>query len=149
MPIDSWGHSPRERWAHPLAADERTSAREEQQMNKPALVALVTDVLCVVVFCAIGRRSHAEGLNLTGIAETAWPFLAGTGVGWLLARGWRRPQALLPTGVVIWVCTVAIGMLLRKATSQGVAPSFVVVASLATALLLLGWRTAAWLMTRG
>jgi hypothetical protein len=132
-----------------LRADERTSAREEQQMNKPALVALVTDVLCVVVFCAIGRRSHAEGLNLTGIAETAWPFLAGTGVGWLLARGWRRPQALLPTGVVIWVCTVAIGMLLRKATSQGVAPSFVVVASLATALLLLGWRTAAWLMTRG
>jgi Protein of unknown function (DUF3054) len=124
----------------PIASSERT---------RPALVALATDVVCVVVFCTIGRRSHAEGLTLTGVAETAWPFLAGTGVGWLLARGWRRPQALVPTGVVVWVCTVAVGMLLRKATSQGVAPSFVVVASLATGLLLLGWRAAVGLMSRG
>jgi Protein of unknown function (DUF3054) len=124
----------------PIASSERT---------RPALVALATDVVCVVLFCTIGRRSHAEGLTLTGVAETAWPFLAGTGVGWLLARGWRRPQALVPTGVVVWVCTVAVGMLLRKATSQGVAPSFVVVASLATGLLLLGWRAAVGLMSRG
>jgi hypothetical protein len=118
-------------------------------VNKPALVALATDVVCVVVFCTIGRRSHAEGLTVAGIAETAWPFLAGTGVGWLLARGWRRPTAVVPTGVVVWACTVAVGMLLRKATSQGVAPSFVVVASLSTAVLLLGWRLAVGLMTRG
>ncbi len=38
--------------------------------------------------------------------------------------------------------TVAVGMLLRKATSAGVAVSFVVVASAATAVLLLGWRVA-------
>ncbi|HEX3545435.1 MAG TPA: DUF3054 domain-containing protein [Mycobacterium sp.] len=117
--------------------------------SRPALTALATDVVCVLVFCTIGRRSHAEGLTLAGIADTAWPFLTGAAVGWLLSRGWRRPLALLPTGVVVWVCTVAVGMLLRKATSQGVAPSFVVVASLATALLLLGWRVAvALLMTR-
>lgn len=117
--------------------------------SRPALTALATDVVCVLVFCTIGRRSHAEGLTLAGIADTAWPFLTGAAVGWLLSRGWRRPLALLPTGVVVWVCTIAVGMLLRKATSQGVAPSFVVVASLATALLLLGWRVAvALLMTR-
>ena len=110
---------------------------------------VIADVICIVVFCTIGRRSHAEGLSVAGIAETAWPFLAGTAVGWLLARGWRRPVALVPTGVVVWVCTIVLGMLLRKATSQGVAPSFVVVASLATALLLLGWRAATALMTRG
>lgn len=123
----------------PIASGEQT---------RPALIALATDIVCVVVFASIGRRSHAEGLNLTGVLETAWPFLAGTGVGWLLARGWRRPAAVVPTGVVVWVCTVVVGMLLRKATSQGVAPSFVVVASLATALLLLGWRAATALMTR-
>ena len=43
----------------------------------------------------------------------------------------------------MWVCTVVVGMLLRKATSQGVAPSFIVVASLVTAVLLLGWRAVA------
>jgi len=116
------------------------------EQTQPALVALATDTVCVLVFCTIGRRSHAEGLTVAGIAETAWPFLAGAGVGWLLVRGWRRPVAVVPTGVVVWLCTVVVGMLLRKASSQGVAPSFVVVASLVTALLLLGWRVAAALM---
>jgi hypothetical protein len=54
------------------------------------------------------------------VAETAWPFLAGTAVGWLLSRGWRRPTAIDPTGAVVWVCTVAVGMLSRRTTSAGV-----------------------------
>lgn len=118
------------------------------EQTRPALTALGTDVICVVVFCTIGRRSHAEGLTISGIAETAWPFLIGTVAGWLLARAWRRPAALLPTGVVVWLCTVVVGMALRKLTSAGVAPSFIVVASLSTALLLLGWRAGATLLTR-
>jgi hypothetical protein len=119
------------------------------ERTRPALTALVTDIVCVTVFCTVGRRSHAEGLSLMGIAETAWPFLSGTVLGWLLSLGWRRPAALVPTGVVVWVCTVAVGMLLRYATSAGVAPSFIVVASISTAVLLLGWRVAVGLMARG
>jgi hypothetical protein len=103
-------------------------------------VAVAADVVCVLVFCTIGRRSHAEGVTLTGVAETAWPFLTGTAVGWLVSRGWRRPTALTPTGVVVWIATVAVGMLLRRVSGQGVALSFVVVASAVTAALLLGWR---------
>jgi hypothetical protein len=114
-----------------------------------SLIALLADVVCVIVFCAIGRRSHAEGLTVAGIAETAWPFLAGTGVGWLVIRGWRRPFSVIPVGVVVWLCTVAVGMALRKLTSAGVATSFVVVASVSTAVLLLGWRGAAALVRRG
>jgi peptidoglycan/LPS O-acetylase OafA/YrhL len=111
-------------------------------------VAILADVICVIVFCTIGRRSHAEGITVAGVAETAWPFLAGTAVGWLAVRGWRRPATLAPTGLVIWLSTVVIGMLLRKATSQGTAVSFVVVASLVTAILLLGWRGAASALAR-
>jgi peptidoglycan/LPS O-acetylase OafA/YrhL len=114
-----------------------------------ALIALVADIVCVIVFCTIGRRSHAEGLTVSGVAHTAWPFLAGAAVGWLLIGGWRKPFTVIPTGVVVWVCTVAVGMLLRKATSAGVSASFVVVASLSTAVLLLGWRAAAALFRRG
>ncbi len=110
--------------------------------TRQALGCLGADVACVLLFCAVGRRSHDEGLNVVGVATTAWPFLSGTAVGWFVARAWRRPTVLLPTGVVVWVCTVAVGMLLRTATSAGVAASFVVVASTATALLLLGWRAA-------
>ena len=113
-----------------------------------AAKALAADVVCVVVFCTIGRRSHAEGLTVAGIAETAWPFLAGTGVGWLLSRAWRRPVALAPTGVAVWVITVVVGMLLRKASGQGTATAFIVVAALTTAALLLGWRAAAGVLSR-
>ena len=46
--------------------------------RRTAALALLADLVSVVVFCTIGRRSHAEGLTVAGIAETAWPFLAGT-----------------------------------------------------------------------
>jgi hypothetical protein len=103
-------------------------------------LAALTDVICVLVFCAVGRRSHAEGLTAAGVAETAWPFLTGTAVGWLLARGWRRPTDPAPTGLIVWIATVTVGMALRRLSGQGVAVSFVVVASTVTAVLLLGWR---------
>jgi hypothetical protein len=115
---------------------------------RPAAVALLIDVACVVVFCAIGRRSHAEGITMGGVAETAWPFLTGTAVGWVASRAWRRPTALTPTGLAVWIGTVAVGMLLRKLTSAGTALSFVVVASVATAILLLGWRGVATVLQR-
>ncbi|MET0698528.1 MAG: DUF3054 domain-containing protein [Mycobacterium sp.] len=119
----------------------------EHSVTRTAPASLAVDIACVVVFCAIGRRSHAEGITLAGVAETAWPFLSGTATGWLLSRGWRRPTALVPTGVTVWVATVIVGMLLRKASSQGAAASFVVVASLVTAVLLLGWRLAVTIRT--
>ncbi len=112
------------------------------------LAYLFLDVIAVVVFCAVGRRSHDEGLNLGGVATTAWPFLTGTLVGWLVSRAWRQPTAVAPTGVIVWLCTVAVGMLLRKASSAGVAASFVVVAASVTAVLLLGWRAVAGLALR-
>lgn len=116
-----------------------TTATNGTEM-RTAATALLVDIVCVLVFCTIGRRSHAEGITLSGVAQTAWPFLSGTAVGWVASTAWRRPLAVVPTGVVIWLSTVAVGMLLRKATSAGVAVSFIVVASTVTALLLLGWR---------
>lgn len=117
------------------------------QENRPVAggwpLALAADLAGVLAFAAMGRRSHDEGLTLAGVLQTAWPFLTGTLVGWLAAQGWRRPAALRPTGVVVWLCTVVVGMALRKATSAGTAASFVAVATLVTAALLLGWRAVA------
>lgn len=121
--------------------------RDAVEHNR-TLPALAADLACVVAFTALGRRNHAEGLTFAGVAETAWPFLAGTLFGWLISRGWRRPTAIAPTGVVVWVCTVAVGMALRKATGAGIAFSFIAVASAVTALLLLGWRAVAARLAR-
>lgn len=109
-------------------------------MKSDTAVAIAADTAAVVTFCTIGRRSHAEGLTVKGIATTAWPFLTGTAVGWVLSRGWRKPAAVTPTGLVVWVCTVLVGMVLRKLTAAPVAASFIVVASSVTAAFLLGWR---------
>ncbi len=117
-------------------------------MKRDSALAALADIVAVLVFCTVGRRSHAEGLTVAGVAETAWPFLVGTAVGWLLIRAWRRPTAIAPTGLAVWVCTVVVGMLLRKATSAGVAVSFIVVAAAVTAVLLLGWRAAVAAMRR-
>ena len=103
-------------------------------------LAVAADVACVIAFVAVGRRNHAEGVTLAGIAATAWPFLTGTILGWLLSRGWRRPTTLVPTGVTVWLCTVVVGMALRVVTHAGIAVSFIVVDSCVTAALLLGWR---------
>lgn len=50
---------------------------DSRTRTQPVVLAPVTDIVCVVVFCTVGRRSHAEGLSVAGTAETAWPFLAG------------------------------------------------------------------------
>jgi len=69
-------------------------------------------------------------------------------VGWLVARAWRRPLALWPTAVAVWAATWAVGMLLRLATGQGIAPSFQVVAAVFLGLGLVGWRALAWVVAR-
>ena len=102
--------------------------------------ALAADVVLVVVFVLIGRRSHEESGAVLGLLRTAWPFLVGLGAGWLAVRAWRRPVRVWPEGVVVWLVTVALAMVLRAVSGQGVAFSFLVVTLVVLALFLLGWR---------
>ena len=116
------------------------------KFRSPA-VAAVLDLLMVVVFAAIGRRSHAEATALSGLFHTAWPFVVGAAIGWIVTFALYRNKfdafLIVPTGIVVWVMTVALGMVLRAVTGQGTAGSFIIVATLATAVLLLGWRALA------
>ena len=103
-------------------------------------MALLIDVCCVLVFVVIGRASHTKGEALGGIASTAWPFLCGLAAGWAASRAWRRPLTIRPAGIAIWLCTVALGMILRVVSGQGTAVAFIVVALAFLGLFLLGWR---------
>lgn len=105
--------------------------------------AAALDAGAIVVFAAIGRANHAEGIlgaRGIGLATTAWPFLAGAALGWVIAKGWKKPCAWRPTGVTVWASALLGGMLLRLASGQGVQVSFVVVAGLFLAAFLIGWR---------
>lgn len=108
-----------------------------------ATLSAALDGVLVIVFVAIGRQSHNEGITLLGTAETAWPFLVGLAVGWLITRAWRSPLGILWPGTILWACTLVIGMLLRVVSSQGAAIPFVIVATVTLALFLIGWRALA------
>jgi hypothetical protein len=112
--------------------------------RRAVVTAVVADVVAVVVFVALGRRSHDEGGNVVvGTAKVAAPFLLALAVGWGAAQAWRRPRALA-TGLVVWVVTVALGMVLRRFVfDRGTAASFIVVATVVTGVFLLGWRLVA------
>ena len=106
------------------------------------------DLLAVIVFVLIGRASHGEGI--LGLLVTLWPFVVGLLVGHVLALvlGQRETRSVRWAGVVVWVSTVVVGMVLRAVSGQGVQLSFVIVTVLVLAALLLGWRFVAWLIAR-
>jgi hypothetical protein len=110
--------------------------------SRAVLWALVADVVGIIVFVTIGRRNHDEGVAPAGVIETASPFVIAALVGWLVARGWKSPVAV-GTGAIIWVTTVALGMVLRKLVfDDGTATAFVIVATVFTGAVLNGWRLA-------
>jgi Protein of unknown function (DUF3054) len=105
-------------------------------------LASVADGAAVLLFAAIGRLSHAEGVTSVGVLEVAWPFLVGGAAGTLAGRTWREPESLT-SGLAVWAGTLVGGMLLRALTGGGVQVSFVLVAATVLAVLQLGWRLVA------
>lgn len=106
-------------------------------------MAFLLDAALVLVFVLVGRSSHSESANLSGVLATFWPFFVGLTVGWLVTWAWRRPLAIVWPGVPVWLMTVALGMLIRTSVGQGVQPSFIAVAFVVLGVFLVGWRLVA------
>jgi hypothetical protein len=124
----------------PVSRSTASPSPRAQGATGAAPAAALADVACVMLFAAIGRASHDESGGLAALWTTAWPFLAGCALGWIASRAWRAPVAMMPTGVAVWLSTVAAGMLLRALTGAGTAATFVVVAAVVLALFIVGWR---------
>ncbi|AZG46372.1 DUF3054 domain-containing protein [Gordonia insulae] len=130
------------------AVDAPTSGR------LPIPLTALFDLVAVTVFVLIGRASHEEGLAIVGVLQTLWPFVVAAAAGWSIVyvlshvrssddgfgHDFRpeRPSA----GVTVWFCTVVVAMILRYLLHQGVAVSFVIVATIVLGLFLIGWRVA-------
>lgn len=112
------------------------------------LASLLIDAVLVIVFAVIGMSSHSEALSLSGIWRTAWPFLAGAAIGWLIIALTRRAGWGLPAGIVIWLCTVVLGLAFRHLSNQGLSMPFPMIAAVVLAVFLLGWRFVARLMIK-
>lgn len=111
------------------------------------VLAALGDAACVLVFAAAGRSQHDEAVSIAGLWQTAWPFLLALVTAWVVALVWRRPFALLRSGLPVWLGTLVVGMLLRVWFTDGGAPlAFVLVAAGTLGLAFLGWRLVVWLV---
>lgn len=116
---------------------------------------IAMDTLAIAVFALLARIAHQTDempLNFTGWLSTLWPFLVGVALAWVivtLASSRNGKADGQGKGVFIWLITVATGLIIWGIRNQQLPHwSFVVVASVMSALLMLGWRGIARLINR-
>ncbi|HXY93592.1 MAG TPA: DUF3054 family protein, partial [Acidimicrobiia bacterium] len=59
----------------------------------PVWAAALADLAVVVLFVAIGRRTHHEDSGADGFVRVFWPFAVGLAVGWLASGLAAAPLA--------------------------------------------------------
>ncbi|KAK9838317.1 hypothetical protein WJX81_004248 [Elliptochloris bilobata] len=134
-----------EAWAGVAAVD-----RGEDNANTGLARAVLLaggDAAALLLFAAVGRSSHSEGLAPVAVLATAAPFL----LGWFAAAvplggfgraacGERAGEAAL-AAAKCWAVGVPAGIAVRS-LARGYAPdkAFVIVTLVVTGVLLVGWR---------
>ena len=93
---------------------------------------IVMDFFAIFAFAVLARAAHnteADPFTLTNILDTLWPFLIGGAIGHAICSA---------TGLIIW------------AVRNGAVPhwSFIIVATVMSALLLLGVRLLAKILLK-
>lgn len=101
--------------------------------------AIAADLVAIAVFALLARAAHQSDdmpFNFAGWLSTLWPFALGVLLGWLIVRENR--------GGAIWAITAITGLAIWGFRNQAVPHwSFVLVATVMSALLMLGWRAVA------
>ena len=110
-------------------------------------LAAAADAVAVVVFAAVGRLSHGAADDLLGLVGTVAPFGAGLVAAWATPVVRRDPVGRL-AGAVTVACVAGVGLLLWFGFTGRLPLSFAVVATAGLAVLLLGWRALAALVSR-
>ena len=107
------------------------------------MTAKLIDVLAVLIFVAIGRRSHEEANSIAGLLQTAAPFLIAVALSWIVVAVTKPSGSFVPA-LATWAITVSVGMLLRNlAFGEGTATSFIIVTTITLFALIVGARLVA------
>lgn len=125
----------------------RTTRKRPVLAIMPAWLTAVIDVVIVLFFAANGRSAHGGVQGVSDVLRVAWPFLVALVVAWMIVGGISRaaPRTLAMGGIV-WIVTVAGGVLVRGASGAGTAFTFILVTAGFLALTLIGWRVVATLI---
>jgi len=121
-------------------------------------VLVVGDIIAFLLFARAGHTQHHETTALGSLVATAAPFV----VAWLVSAPWlgafgrlgsaatTRPRHLLKRTAIAWIVAWPLALILRAFWMRaGIPPVFDLIALVANAVLLLGWRgVASWLLWR-
>lgn len=107
--------------------------------------ALIADIIAIAVFALLARIAHqtdAMPLTVAGWLSTWWPFLLGVLVSWGLILALKLDgHRVFPAGLLAWVVTVVVGLAVWSFRNGDIPHwSFVLVATIMSGLLMLGWR---------
>ncbi|KAK9817711.1 hypothetical protein WJX72_001058 [[Myrmecia] bisecta] len=134
-----------EAWAG-VAAVDRGEGGADTDLTR-VLLLVGGDLAALLVFAAIGRNNHGEGLDLGAVFGTALPFLIGWfGAAGLLKAYGKEAQGgqVGPAAVVAlkaWGLGIPVGLVLRSVQRGYVVPTpFIIVSMVATLVCLVGWR---------
>lgn len=111
-------------------------------MNKTT--AFVYDLIAIIIFAVLARMAHQSEempFSFGGVLSTLWPFALGVVLAWLILRSNR--------GGLIWLITVVTGLVIWGIRNAAIPHwSFIIVATVMSALLMLGWRGVFKLVSR-
>lgn len=108
---------------------------------------LAFDLLAIAAFTVLARVAHGN-LAPSELIQTFWPFALGACFAWaiMMVRAADRtvPPVSITFGAAVWLGTVVTGLIIWG-LRHGHFPhySFVIVASVMSGLLLIGWRLVA------
>src|SRR5690348_1255746 len=130
--------------------EKKVRDRKEIPYNQAVIMLVIGDLICFLIFAALGRNTHGEASGFAAIPQiiiTALPFAAG----WFLVSPFvgafrhkilTQPRAMVMRTALAWLLAWPFAMLLRGIfVDHGIPPlSFAIVVLLFNMLLLLIWR---------
>lgn len=133
--------------------DEIRSAKSVHNPAHRVIILVIGDLLTLLLFAWIGRRSHAlSATDIGAIIKTAAPFV----ISWFVVTPWFGLYSLevsqnwrkwLPRLLIAWLIGAPLALILRalwldRSIPGGLNPTFALVAFGFTTLFLLIWRLA-------
>jgi hypothetical protein len=103
--------------------------------------AFIYDLIALVAFIAIGHKFHGGSMNDLR-KDTALPFVVGMLLGWVVGRVRNFRGSSVQFGLMVWGSTIFFGMGIRSMLGGDVPVAFIIVATVALGIMLLGWRLA-------
>ncbi|GAB2498298.1 hypothetical protein CATRI_12400 [Corynebacterium atrinae] len=106
---------------------------------------ILADVIAILTFAILARLAHntpEAPFTTLNVLGTFWPFLLGGITGHAICYATKKPTLpIAPGGLIIWLSTAITGLGIW-ALRHGELPhwSFIIVASIMSGLLLIGWR---------